>query len=337
MSPAKHLLQFVQSFFLDYLTTQRGLSQHTVFAYRDSLKLFLMFVSKQVRRPPTKLTPTDLQAEVVLAFLNHLEQNRHNSIVTRNLRLAALRTFFKYLVAEDMLHAGQYQRVVAIPLKQRPHPTLEYLEVSEIKAVLNLIDRRTVAGRRDYALLSVLYNSGARVQEICDLKVKDIRFDKPPLATLTGKGKKTRHVPLWSETASLLLAYLKERGVTEQPDACIFVNAHTEPLSRFGVRHIIRSRIAAAAKRCFSLRGRCITPHTIRHSTAMHLLQSGVDLAVIGKWLGHVNLTTTQAYVEIDMEMKRKALATCTPVGRPEELDHILNQHKDVVRWLSAL
>ena len=337
MPPTKHLLQYVQTFFHDHLVAQRGLSGHTVLAYRDALKLFLTFVSQRVRRPSTKLILDDLQVDNVLAFLDDLEQNRHNCIVTRNLRLAALRTFFKYLVAEDPLHAGQYQRVVAIPLKQRPHAPLEYLEVSEIKAVLDLIDRRQVAGRRDYALLNVLHNTGARVQEICDLQVKDIRLAAPPLATLTGKGRKTRHVPLWSETASLLRAYLKERGVAEQPDARVFVNSRGGRLSRFGVRHIIRTRLAAASENCPSLRGRRISPHTIRHSTAMHLLQSGVDLAVIGSWLGHVNLATTQGYVEIDMEMKRTALAACTRAGSAEQLEQILDQHKDVLRWLASL
>jgi integrase/recombinase XerD len=337
MPPPKHLLQYLQAFFHDHLAAQRGLSEHTVLAYRDALKLFLTFVSKHLRKPMTRLTMNDLQVDSVLAFLDDLEKERKNGVVTRNLRLAALRTFFKYLVAEDPLHAGQYQRVIAIPLKQRSHAPLEYLDVSEMKAVLEAIDRRQSAGCRDYALLNLLYNTGARVQEICDIQVKHLRLTVPAIVTLTGKGRKTRHVPLWQETADLLADYFKGRGISALPDAWVFVNARGEQLSRFGIRHIIRIRMAIAAESCPALKGRRISPHTFRHTTAMHLLQSGVDLAVIRSWLGHVNIVTTQGYVEIDMEMKRKALLTCNPAVTEGKLDQVLHQHMDVLQWLASL
>jgi len=337
MTATKHLLQYVQEFFQDYLAAQRGLSANTVMAYRDALKLLLSFVCQRLSKPATKLELQSLQADIVLAFLDDLEKSRHNGTITRNHRLAALRTFFRYLAAEDPLHAGQYQRIVAIPLKRQPQSELVYLDVSEFKAVLDAIDRNRAAGRRDFALLSFLYNTGARVQEVCDLRVKDVRLAAPPLATLTGKGNKTRFVPLWSETATLLLAHIRERAINDQPDAWFFVNARGNQLSRFGVRHILRTRVEAAIARCPSLRGKPISPHTIRHTTAMHLLQSGVDLAVIKSWLGHVNFATTQEYVEIDLEMKRKALSTCQPAGSVKRLDRVIDQHRDVIKWLSSL
>ncbi len=337
MPATKHLLEYVQAFFQDYLAAQRGMSANTIMAYRDALKLLLSFVCRRLSKSATKLELQSLQADIVLAFLDDLEKNRHNGLITRNHRLAALRTFFRYLVAEDPLHAGQYQRIVAIPLKRQPQSELVYLDVREFRAVLDAIDRNQAAGRRDFTLLSFLYNTGARVQEVCDLRVKDVRLVAPPLASLTGKGNKTRSVPLWPETAALLLAYIGERAVKDNPDAWFFVNARGNQLSRFGIRHILRTRVESAASRCPSLQGKPISPHTIRHTTAMHLLQSGVDLAVIKSWLGHVNFATTQAYVEIDMEMKRKALSSCQPAESAKKLDRVLDQRRDVIKWLSSL
>jgi site-specific recombinase XerD len=183
----------------------------------------------------------------------------------------------------------------------------------------------------------LLYNSGARVQELADLRVAALRLFTPPLVTLTGKGNKTRHVPLWAETVSLLQAHLTERGIIDSPQSYLFVNAHGQPLSRFGIRYLIRTRVAAARQSCASLSGKRISPHSFRHATAMHLLQSGVDLDVIKNWLGHVNLQTTHGYVEIDLEMKRKALSACAPVGNPDKLRHIVDRHKDVISWLNSL
>lgn len=336
MKNSKHLLQHVQDFFQDYLGAHRGLSGHTVTSYRDAIKLFLIFVAQRLNKHTTSLALDDLHAESVLAFLDDIEAVRSNCVRTRNIRLAALRTFFRYLAAQDPLRAGQYQRIVAIPLKQASQPVMEYLEINEVKVILETINRNHAAGRRDYALISLLYNTGARVQEICDLRVADLRLTVPPLITLTGKGRKTRHVPLWAETAGLLGDHLQERGIREMPQAWLFVNARGEPLTRFGIRYIIQSRVVAASGSCPSLAGRRIGPHALRHSTAMHLLQAGVDLVVIKSWLGHVNLSTTHGYIEIDLEMKRKALSACTPLAT-QSLKCIIEQHKDVIRWLEAL
>ncbi len=337
MNGSKQLTHYVQKFFQDYLKSHRGLSSNTVFGYRDAIKLFLAFLSKHTRSHITKLSLDDLSAENVLSFLNDIEKTRHCSVATRNLRLTALRTFFGYLVTQDTLHADQYQRVISIPLKQSSHRMMEYLEVNEVKAVIDCIDRNETAGRRDYALLNFLYNTGARVQEACDLRIENVHFEPPPLVTITGKGRKTRQVPLWPETATLLKSYIEERGSSQNPLQAVFLNARGQSLTRFGIRYIIRSRIAAAAEHCFSLAKKKVGPHTFRHTTAMHLLQSGVDLTVIKNWLGHVNLDTTHAYVEIDLEMKRKALSSCAPACKIDKLQRLIKQNNDIICWLESL
>lgn len=337
MNGSKLLTHYVQKFFQDYLKAHRGLSSNTILEYRDGVKLLLAFLSKHIQKHITKLSLDDLTAENVLSFLNDVEKTRHCSVATRNLRLSALRTFFGYLVTQDTFHAGQYQRVVSIPLKQSSHRMMEYLEVKEVKAVIDCIDRHEATGRRDYALLNFLYNTGARVQEACDLRIENIHFEPPPLVTITGKGRKTRQVPLWPETAALLKSYIAEHGSSKDPLNNVFLNARGQSLTRFGIRYIIGSRIAAAVEHCPSLSKKKVGPHTFRHTTAMHLLQSGVDLTVIKNWLGHVNLETTHTYVEIDLEMKRKALSSCAPVCKIENLQHLINQNNDIICWLESL
>jgi site-specific recombinase XerD len=330
-------MHYVQKFFQDYLKSHRGLSSNTILAYRDAIKLFLAFLSKYTQSRTTKLSLDDLSSENVLAFLIHIEKTRQCSVTTRNLRLSALRTFFGYLITQDTLRAGQYQRVVSIPIKQSSHRMMEYLEIKEVKAVIDCIDRNRATGRRDYVLLNFLYNTGARVQEACDLCIEHVHFDPPPLVIITGKGRKTRQVPLWPETATLLKSYIAKRGSSRGSLNNVFLNSRGYPLTRFGVRHIIRSRIAAAAKHCPSLAKKKVGPHTFRHTTAMHLLQSGVDLTVIKNWLGHVNLDTTHTYVEIDLEMKRKALSSCAPVCKSDKLQHLIRQNNDIICWLESL
>lgn len=331
------LFHYVQTFFQSHLAKQRGLSSNTVFAYRDALKLFLSFAAEHHRKPVTSLTLDDFKPELALMFLEHIERDRGNSTVTRNLRQAALRSFFNYLAGQDTERAGQYQRVAAIPRKREVRSLMTYLDVDEVRAILGSADKKTPSGRRDFVLFNFLYNTGARVQEAIDLTVGSVRFAPPPIATIIGKGRKTRHVPLWPETAALLQSYLKERGVLDEPQAPIFVNSRKEALSRFGIRHILRARVKMASKACPSLAGKRITPHTWRHTTAMHLLQSGVDLSVIKTWLGHANLETTHAYVEIDLEMKRTALSTCTTLGNALTLRRVIERNKDIIQWLESL
>ncbi len=337
MKQENKFMPLVQSFFQDYLFAQRGLSQNTIVAYRDALKLFFAFESSRQNKPAIKLILEDLNAETVLAFLNQIESKRNNSIVTRNLRLAALRTFCLYLSTKDTLRIGEYQKIIALPLKRAPRKGVDYLEVNEVNAILETIDRKAFTGQRDYVLLKLLYNMGARVQEICDLKVKSLTFGHVPVVTIIGKGSKTRHVPMWPETAKLLQNYLNITQLSEQPDAHIFMNLQGAPLGRFGVRYIIKQRCLAAEEHCPSLKTKCIGPHTFRHTIAMHFLQAGIDLSIIKSWLGHVNLATTHAYIAIDMEMKRKALTECSPVSTSPSLKKLLDKNKDVLTWLDSL
>ncbi|MBA7602449.1 Tyrosine recombinase XerC [subsurface metagenome] len=278
-----------------------------------------------------------MNADSVIAFLKEIEESRDNSAVARNLRLSSLKTFFAYLISQDILRSGKYQKIISIPLKRSSKPLMEYLEVHEVKSIIGSISRRDYKGERDFIILNLLYNTGARVSEICNLKVEQIRFESPPLITIIGKGKKLRQVPLWKETAIILYKYLGRRNILDNPKAIIFLNSHGRPISRFGIRHIIQKRVAKAICRCPSLAKKRIGPHTFRHTIAMHMLQSGVELTVIKNWLGHVNLSTTHSYIEIDLEMKRKALAACSPIAKSYNLKQLIKENNDVINWLESL
>ena len=234
------LMIYVQAFFREYLVEQRGLSQNTVLAYRDTLKLFFSFESKRQKKHVANLELEDFTVDSVLLFLEKIENERGNCLSTRNSRLAALRTLARFFMIKDLVRAGEYQRIIALPLKKAPHKLIDYLEVEEINAIVNAIDLNHSRGKRDNTLLSLLYNTGARVQEICDLKVSSIRFGKLPAVTLIGKGRKTRQVPIWAETAELLLAHIADNGLDKNPSSHVFLNANGQPLGRFGVRYIIK-------------------------------------------------------------------------------------------------
>ena len=337
MSKANQLMHYVQKFFQGYLKTHRGLSRNTIFSYRDAIKLFLAFLSEHTQTLTARLSLDDLTSDNVLAFLSHIEKTRLCSITTRNLRLSALHTFFGYLISHDTEHADQYQKVISIPIKQSSHPMMEYLEREEVKTIMDSIDQNDVIGRRDYTLLNFLYNTGARVQEACDLCIEHVHLDPPPLVVITGKRSKTRQVPLWPETATLLKSYIAERQPSRGSLNNVFLNSKGYALTRYGIRYIIQKRIDAAEKQCPSLGKKKVGPHTFRHTTAMHLLQAGVDLTIIKNWLGHVNFDTTHAYVEIDLEMKRKALSSCMPAYKIENLQHVIKQNNDVICWLESL
>jgi integrase/recombinase XerD len=336
MSKKNPLTKYVQSFFQSYLPSERGLSAHTIHSYRDTMKLFLNFLAKKKRAKIGGLSLGDFKSEHVLSFLNTIEKQRGNSIRTRNQRLAVLKTFFSYLITQDVSRANQYEKISHITMKKQPYKPVEYLSDEEMQALLNSVDRKSRQGIRDYTILLLLYNSGARVQEICDLRLCDIRLEKPFLVTLTGKGQKSRQVPLWNGTIEAISDYLKIFP-RRDPNAALFVGKRGEPLSRFGVRYIIQSQVDVAKQKCKSMKGKTIGPHTLRHTTAMHLLQSGVDLAVIKAWLGHVDLNTTHGYVEIDMKMKQNALARTNPKLHKNSIGSMLKQEKDVLKWLESL
>lgn len=329
------LADLVQAFFRRHLIATRGLSPHTIHAYRDAVRALLSFTMARQRRPVVELSLDDFGRATVLEFLEHLEQKRGNSAKTRNTRLAAIHSLFRFVAAEDPTALAICQQVLSIPYKRAPWRPVTCLTRTEVEQLLASIDRSTALGRRDVALLQFLYNTGARAQEVVDIRLPAVRFDPPAQVRLLGKGRKERLCPLWTETIKLLRVMLDGRGVRLTDDAPLFVNANGGPLTRFGLRHIVRLRVTAAAGSNPSLGKKRISPHTFRHSTALHMLQSGVELNVVRSWLGHASIETTHAYVEIDLAMKQAALDACEPPGlkgrKPTWRD------PDLLAWLEAL
>ena len=328
----------IRGFFEQHLVAQRGLSEHTVLTYRNTWKLFLQFASRCCRKTCVHLTLEDLTADRVRRFLDHLEQERHNRVSTRNNRLAAIHSFFEYLASTDPRYLAHCQAVLTVRFKRHAHRVPQYLEHQEVLKIFSQIDRRTPLGQRDDALLRLLYNTGMRAQELVNLDVNQLRFSRPCYVRIHGKGRKERTCPLWKETVQSIKTYLEARSVRLDESIPLFVNTEGNRLSRFGLRYIIRHRVADAAKVCPSLLTRRVTPHTWRHTTAMHLLQSGVDLSMIRSWLGHAHLQTTSEYVEVDLEMKRKTLKACERLlpkkgnQRPS-----WQRNRGILTWLSSL
>lgn len=307
----------LQSFFQQRLIAQRGASAQTVASYRDTFELLLRYAEQATRHPPSALTLEDLDAPLVLAFLDHLEAKRGNCPRTRNLRLTAIRSFMRYTSVREPAALPVAQRVLAIPSKRFDRPALEFLSREEVSALLDAPDRATWSGQRDAVLLATLYNTGARVSEITGLRVADVFTDRASALHLHGKGRKERVVPLWKTTATQLQAWM--RRIDPDPHTPVFPNRAGARLSRSGVESRLAAALAIASKRCPSLAGRRISPHTLRHTTAMHLLQSGVDITVIAMWLGHEDPSTTHLYVEADLAMKEAALR-CVADPKPKPL-----------------
>lgn len=305
-TPTITFAALLQDFFLLRLGTQRGASARTIASYRDTFELLLRFVERHTGKPPSGLTLRDLDAPLVLDFLDHLEKERRNSPRTRNVRLAAIRSFMRYASVRDPASLAVAQRVLDIPVKRFDRPVLGFLTREEVGAILDAPDRSTWSGRRDAVLFATLYNTGARVSEITGLRVASALLDRELAVHLHGKGRKQRVVPLWKSTAAQLRDWLGE--IDRSPDAPLFPSRVGKALSRSGVEDRLQLAVRKAVERCPSLRGRCISPHTMRHTTAMHLLQSGVALPVIALWLGHESPQTTHCYVEADLAMKEAAL-----------------------------
>ncbi len=328
----------IRRFFEHHLVSERGLSGHTVLTYRDAWKLFLQFASTHHSKACTKLALEDLTADTVRQFLSHLEQKRKNTIQTRNNRLAAIHSFFKYLATIDPRHLNQCKAILGVPFKRRAARVPVYLEREEVLKVFAAIDVRTMRGQRDDALLRLLYNTGMRAQEVVSLDIHHLRLSRPYHVLIHGKGQKERTCPLWKETVQALKSYLERRAVGLNDAAPLFVNADGNRLTRFGVRYIVAHRVAEAAAACPSLLTRKVTPHTWRHTTAMHLLQSNVDLRMIRSWLGHASIETTNTYVEIDLEMKRKTLQSCEKLlPAPTMHGPSWQRNPDILSWLSKL
>jgi integrase/recombinase XerD len=296
----------IQDFFCRRLVEQQGASPRTVAAYRDTFRLLLAYLPGRLRKPITELTLADLDAPAVLAFLEYLESKRGNGPRTRNARLAALRSFVQYAASRDPTAWPLVRRVLAIPAKRYSRPLLGYLTKEEMQAVLAAPDGDTWAGHRDRVLFAVMYNTGARVSEVIGLHRADLDSGQARSVRIHGKGRKERVVPLWKQTSAALLRWLKRLDTTEAGP--LFPNVRGEPLSRSGVEDRLALAIGKASESCPSLRDKVVSPHTIRHTTAMHLLQSGVDVTVIALWLGHESPETTHQYIEADLQMKEEVL-----------------------------
>lgn len=306
------LAALLESFFRQRLANQRLASPATIAAYRDTLRMLLLFISARVGRPPAALSLEDLDRDNILAFLDDLERTRGNSIRTRNARLAAIRSFFAYASIRDPAAAGLAQRILSIEGKRCVKRAVDYLRPEELAAILDAPDRSSRLGRRDYALLLFLARTGARVSEAIGVNAADLRLTRPTQVKLYGKGMKVRVVPLSPDLAEALHEACRELGLADKDDKPLFVNARGRRLTRFGVTHLLRRSVEKAADSFPPLAKRRVSPHTFRHTLAMQLLQAGVDLTTIRSWLGHVGVETTHCYVEADLEMKRQALDKCS-------------------------
>jgi integrase/recombinase XerD len=326
----------LRAFLTDYLPRQRALSPHTLYSYRDSLKLLLQFTAGK-KGDPAQLTMEHLTYEQVMAFLLHLETRRHNQVSTRNVRLSAIRSFFRFVGIHYPEHLILAQRILSAPLKRTTLRVIQHLELTEIQAILRGIDRSTPDGRRDHVLLSFLFNTGARVSEVVGLQASDLILDPPPSVLLRGKGRKERSCPLWTETAHALRAYLGERKVALHESPSVFANHRRQPLSRFGIRWILMKHIRKATPDVPSLKNKRLHPHSLRHSTAVHLLRSGVDLSTIANWLGHVSINTTNKYLTLDLETKRQALDKSERILSGRQRGIFRPPDHDLIRWLESL
>jgi integrase/recombinase XerD len=327
----------VQHFFAEHLPSVRGLSPHTIRSYRDTFSLLLRFVIGQRQRPLATLDIDDFDSELILAFLDHLEDSRGNQSATRNVRLAALHAFFRYLAGRIPERFEQSQRILAIPFKRTHSRPVEYFEREEIQAVLAAVDRSTSEGRRNYALIATMFNTGGRVQEILDLRPCDLQLAPPFHARLFGKGRKERLCPLWPQTARLLRDLLTERALDLRSQEPLFLNHRGQHLSRYGARYILAKYCERARLSSPSLARKRLHPHSMRHSTAVHLLKAGVDLVTISHWLGHASVDTTNRYASVDLEAKREAISKIEPADRRVRRMSAWRKDPSILEWLEAL
>jgi len=325
---------YMDPFFNQYLAAQRGLAANTIIAYRDGLKLLLCYTADTLKKSVDDLSIEDLDETRILAFLDQMEDSGKWNVNTRNLRLTGYRTFFGFIAREEPSLILHCQKVRTIPRKRTEHKTVPYLEEEEMQGLFDSVDPKSRTGIRDKALLLFAYNTGARASEIVGVRRADLRLDTSGQVKVIGKGKKQRSCPLWPETVEAINAYLAQRTPQDPNEDHVFLNARGGPLTRFGLRYIIKKYAVATQTKAPTIEGKPVGPHTIRHSTAMHLLRAGNDINMVRCWLGHADLNTTHAYVEIDMEMKRKMLEKAeAPAGKktPEW------RQPKVLEWLNRL
>jgi site-specific recombinase XerD len=328
------LPQLLHSFFHDWMAAQRNASRHTIISYRDCWRLFLRFVAERRHCNVARLGMADLTAEEVLAFLDHIEKDRSGAIATRNCRLAALHSFFSFVASREPLAAKQCEAILRIPVKRGPKRSPCYLELEEVDAILNQPDRQSILGYRDYTLMALLYNTGARISEALALCPRAIRLEAPAQVRLLGKGRKERICPLWPETVALLEALLKRQP--RLPDEPIFVNRYGAPLSPSGARFRLQQHVRAAAKQIPRIADKRVSPHSWRHTAAVQLIAAKVDPAIIRSWLGHSSLETTNLYAQANLETKRKAIEQVDGTIRPAQPPR-WKRNPDLLTWLDSL
>jgi site-specific recombinase XerD len=329
---AKHLT----AFFSEYLPGTRNLSANTILAYRDAFRLLLLFCKDICGISPEKLTLKTLDDKLVIRFLDWLQADRKCAIVTRNQRLAAIHAYFRYVQVQEPAYLNACQKILQVPFKKHHKAIVKHLTPEQTRILLATPNTETRNGRRDVTLLSVLYDTGARVQELCDLRIRDIRLEGSAIVTLTGKGRKTRHVPLLGNTVELLRAYMMENQLFQngKQDTPLFFNQRKSKLTRGGVNHILQKYAQIALLQCPGI-PKMLTAHVLRHSKAMHLYQSGVNLIYIRDILGHVDIVTTEIYARADTESKRKALENAYPNMAPEPLPE-WNRDKGLLTFLNS-
>lgn len=333
----ERLPSLIHRYFLEYLPRHKGLQSSTIRSYRDSLRLFLVFVAGASRRGVSGLGLEHLDYPVVQAFLHSMEAERGNAISTRNQRLTALHVFYEYLGRTNPEMLPSCAKVAAIPMKRCPLPEMRFLARDELASLFACIQEDDRLTRRDRALMVLLYNTGARVSEVAQLTVGQLDLESPARIRLLGKGSKWRTCPLWSQTAEALRITLNDRLVSLPPSAPVFVGRAQNPMTRFGIykriRHYARQWEASTA----NTNSTRVTPHVFRHTAAVHLLEAGVEVNVIRGWLGHTNLETTNRYAEITISMKAEALKLCEPVPANASRKSPWKEDAGMLAWLSRL
>lgn len=331
------LARALRVFFAEHMPLTRGLSPNTVRSYRDAFTLLLRFLAARHRRAVEDLDLPQLTPADLIAYLDHLEGKRRNGVATRNARLAAVHSFARFVAMRHPEHLDVCQRILAVPVKRGPSRTVEYLEAHEIRAMLDAADSGTADGRRDHALLLTLFNTGARVQELLDLRPVDLQLVRPLQVRLCGKGRKERICPLWPRTAATLRELVAELGLHGRASERLFRNHRGEPLTRFGVHHLVRKYAELGQSRAPGLADKRVHPHVLRHSAAVHLLQAGVDLVSISHWLGHASVETTNRYATVDLETKRTAIARADPLFANARKLRAWRADRSVLDWLETL
>jgi site-specific recombinase XerD len=324
---------WVRRFLLEYLVAERNLARNTQVSYRDTLTLLLPFVSRLTTTPIERLTVHDVSPDRVRAFLEHIERERGCGVVTRNQRLGAIHSLARFIGTRSPEHLDWCLQVRSIPFKKATKTVIGYLDKPEMEELLRAPDRRTSLGLRDHALLLFLYNSGARADEAASLRVGNLQLGTSPSVRILGKGNKWRVCPLWPVTVATLRPFAVGKGVDEQ----VFRGRTGAPMTRFGVHRIVTTYAMAAARQVESMQAKRISPHTLRHTTAVHLLRAGVDINTIRAWLGHVCLDTTQVYAEVDLEMKAKALASVDITDLPAARARSLGTSASIMNFMKQL